>query len=98
MPSKTMTRASGLGCILTLREIPTFPCPPIQQARNSAAQFNERRNRRSRQRDHLVVPSTDAFDEIEHFSQSQLHHRIDALVVPTHLDALTQSLRGRIEF
>src|SRR6202035_6035628 len=98
MPSKTMMRASGLGCIMTLREVPTLSSATVQQARDSATQFNEGRNRRPGQRNHLVVPPTYALDEIQHLSKSKLYHGIHALVVPAHLHALAQSGCCRIEF
>src|SRR5271154_5421834 len=91
-----MTRAMAISSFL--REISTPLSAPIEQARDSAAQFNERRNRRSRQCNHLVVPSADALHEVEHLSESKLHDRIHGLVVPTHLDALAQSRRRRIQF
>jgi hypothetical protein len=82
----------------SLQEISTLFPTAVEQARNSAAQFHERRDRRSRQRNHLVVPSADSFDKVEHLSEPKLHDRIHVLVVPTHLNALAQGGRCRIEF
>jgi len=88
MPSKTMMRAWVSVCILALREFPTLSSATVQQAPDSAAQFNSVTIVIG-QGNHLVVPSADALDEVEHLSKTS-DDRIHTLVALTHLHALAQ--------